>query len=142
MVSRNIGLADGGVPVVRPRGFPLVLAVVASISDVGLDIPDHRLDRKHHSNLCHVALERSSRRVGIASWLGNVGGIRMRSDRCCNNGSAPDESIDRSAILNGAVTQSKRLLPYQGVEQYLRPIHSFFSRWLNGSCHNIRKEDL
>ncbi len=74
----RICLAHGSNSVVRTCCVPMVSALAAAVSDIGVDTADHRLDREHYPHLCPVALAHTRTSVGGASWLGHAGGIRMR----------------------------------------------------------------
>ena len=85
------------------RRIPMVSSLAAAISEIALDAADHCLDCEHYPHLRHVALARTWASVGAASCLGNAAGIRMRGNRCRNNGSAPDQPIGRPTMLSGPV---------------------------------------
>ena len=85
---------------VRPRRIPMVSSLAAAISDVGLDAADHHLDCQHSPDLRHVALAHTWASVGVASWLGDAAGIRMRGNGRRNSGFAPDHSIGGKPALN------------------------------------------
>jgi hypothetical protein len=99
VVAGHICLANGSISLVRARRIPLVSALAAAISDIGLDHGSHRLDGEHYPGICPVALARTWTSVGAASCLGNAAGIRLRRNRSRNYRFAPDQPIGRSTML-------------------------------------------
>jgi len=77
-------LAHVSISSVRARRIPMVSSLAVAISDVALDVADHRLDCEHYPRIRHVALAHTWASVGGASGLGHAAGIRMRGDRCGN----------------------------------------------------------
>ena len=114
-------MANGSISFVRTRRIPMVSSLAVAISDVGLDAADHPLDSEHFPHLRYVALAHPWASVGVASWLGNVAGIRMCGDSCRNYRFAPDPTVARAPMLNGvgsvkdsspnSITVSGRLTP-------------------------------
>ena len=100
MVSGRICLANGSISFVRTRRIPMVSSLAAALSDVGLDAADHPLDCEHFPDLRQLALAHAWTSLGVASWLGNAAGIRMRSDSCRNDHTAQDAAIGCIATLN------------------------------------------
>ena len=100
MVAGPICLANGGMSFVCTRGIPVVSSLAAAISNVGLDATDHPLDCEHYSHIRAMALARTWSSVGVASWLGDGGGIRMLGNRCRNDRFASEPTI-RTPMLNG-----------------------------------------
>ena len=83
------------------RRIPMVSSLAAAISDVGLDTVDHYLDCEHYPHIRPMALARTWASMGVASWLGNGAGVRMRRDSCHDYRFAPDQPIGRATVLNG-----------------------------------------
>jgi len=81
----------------------MVSSLAAAISDVSLDAADHVLDREHYRHLCNVALARTWAPVGVASWLGNAAGIRMRGNSCRDYRIASNQPIGRPTMPIGPV---------------------------------------
>ena len=79
----------------------MVSSVAAAISEVGLDAADHPLDCEHYPHLRNVALAHTWASVGVASWLGNAAGIRMRSSGRCNSRFAPVHTTGCTTMLSG-----------------------------------------
>jgi hypothetical protein len=84
-----------------PMAASLLCAPAAAISDVGLDAADHYLDCQHFPDLRYVALAHTWASVGVASWLGNAAGIRMRGRGRCDSRFAPDHTIGRTPRPSG-----------------------------------------
>src|SRR5260370_1138908 len=77
----------------------MVSSLAAAISDVGLDAADHHLDCEHYPHIRPMALARTWPSVGVASWLGNAAGIRMRGNRRCDNCIPPAHAAGGTSIL-------------------------------------------
>lgn len=78
----------------------MVSSLAPAISYVGLDAADHHLDREHYPHLRHVALARPWAPVGVASWLGDGGGIRFCGNGRCNYCLAQAGSVEGASMLN------------------------------------------
>src|SRR5207244_10957230 len=82
------------------RRIPMVSCLAAAISGVGLDAADHPLDCEHYPHLHQLALAHTWASVGVASWLGNAAGIRMRGNGRCHDCIAPTHAAGGTSILN------------------------------------------
>ena len=105
VVSGRICLADGSISFVRTRRIPMVSSLASAISDVGLDAADHHLDREHYPHLRSWHLRDTWASVGVASWLGNAAGIRMRGNCCRDYGFAPDPP-NRERLISFVTNQT------------------------------------
>ena len=96
----HVCLAHGSISFVRTRRIPMVSSLAAAISDVGLDAADHYLDCEHYPRVRPMALAHAWASVGISSWVGHAGGIRMRGrGGRCDSG-APNHSTGGAPALN------------------------------------------
>lgn len=84
-------MAHGGSSFLRARRIPLVPSLATTISDVGFNAGDHRVDGEHYPDLYDVALAHTWASVGCASGLGDGAGIRMRSTGGCNHVAAQEQ---------------------------------------------------
>src|SRR5207237_6044756 len=84
--------------------IPLVSSLAATVPNLAFDVAHHRLDCEHYSHLRHVAHTHEHRRLGIASCLGNAGGVRMRGNRRCNYLVEPHEASLSTAKVFRAET--------------------------------------
>jgi hypothetical protein len=84
VVSGRICVAHGSIALLCTGRISMVPPLAAALPAVGLNDAPHHLDSEHHSHICPMALARTWASVGIASWLGDAAGIRMRGSGQCN----------------------------------------------------------
>jgi len=114
VVSGPLCLANGSISFVRTRRIAMVSSLSAAISDVGLDAADHHLDGEHYPHIRPMAFARNWASVGVASWLGNAAGIRMRGNSCRSYRFAPDHTTG-GAMLN----ERGRVMPTAPTREFM-----------------------